>query len=556
MPLAWFANKAPISRKLQLSFGGLAALGVAGSAISATSIIAADEMVTDYRSIARTSASLSHGVEEVYEMRLSSRAIAAALAEGRGTDAANEWEALETASDAAVAAIEEATALIGDEATRSALRSLIEPLQDYVSLTRAGTPEALAQRGVLAEKLIADLDQLQTDLDQRRDELGPTADAEMTEAVGIAMGLIFAMLTIGALFLLVLPRIIARPLSSMANSMQKLAEGDLNINVTGADRADEVGALARALRRFQANAERVAALEAEQAEAAHREQLQRAALLASIADELSSSVGAVTEAVAASSIQLRSGAEALSSLAASAEHRAAEVAAKAEQASNSVQSVAAANEEMATSAGEITQQVAQASRVAGAASAKAQEADAAMQSLSEAAGKIGQVVGLITEIASQTNLLALNATIEAARAGDAGRGFAVVAAEVKRLAEQTAKATEEITGQISDIQSATENAAISLSAIAETITEVASISVTISAAVEEQTAALRDISGNTAHVADQTSGMGISAHEMRDNVAKTGEMAEESKNASIALGQQAEALRSQVQRAISQIRAA
>jgi methyl-accepting chemotaxis protein len=201
-------------------------------------------------------------------------------------------------------------------------------------------------------------------------------------------------------------------------------------------------------------------------------------------------------------------------------------------------------------------QVTQARDVSVQAEQKARDADHTVRELRSAAQRIGEVVDLITEIASQTNLLALNATIEAARAGEAGRGFAVVATEVKRLAEQTAKATDEISAQIAGIQGATDGAVSALGAISHTISDITQISASIAASVEEQTAAIREIGRNTAEVAEGTQDVGRSIGYVREGATETGAAAEQSLGAARELGQQANLLRDEVRRFIAQIRAA
>jgi methyl-accepting chemotaxis protein len=226
------------------------------------------------------------------------------------------------------------------------------------------------------------------------------------------------------------------------------------------------------------------------------------------------------------------------------------------EASMSVESVASASEELSASINDISQQAAHAAGIASRAVNQARETDGTVQGLAKSAGRIGEVVGLINTIAAQTNLLALNATIEAARAGEAGRGFAVVASEVKELASQTAKATEEIAGQVTAIQSATGNCVTAISDISNTIREISGIAATIAAAVEQQGSATREIARSVQQASAGTT-------EVSANVAGASQAADQSRslagNAMVAsgeLGQHASALMKSVDSFLAGLRGA
>ncbi|HUJ99625.1 MAG TPA: methyl-accepting chemotaxis protein [Stellaceae bacterium] len=221
-----------------------------------------------------------------------------------------------------------------------------------------------------------------------------------------------------------------------------------------------------------------------------------------------------------------------------------------------VQAVAAAVEELAASTEEIGRQVAQSAAIASKAVDEAKRTDASVQGLAEAAQRIGEVVQLINDIASQTNLLALNATIEAARAGEAGKGFAVVASEVKSLANQTAKATDEIAAQINQIQSATRDAVAAIRGIGGTIGEISEIATTISGRVQEQGGATREIAGNVQHAAAGASTAARTVHAVSDSAAANGASAEEMRGATGKLVELATGLRSEIARFLDQLRAA
>jgi methyl-accepting chemotaxis protein len=234
-------------------------------------------------------------------------------------------------------------------------------------------------------------------------------------------------------------------------------------------------------------------------------ELEKKALQRQMADRFEADVKSVVGAVARATADMQRVAGEITTSVNGTSERAAAAAAASEEASASVGTVAAATEELASSVAEIGRQVTHSSGVADDAVVKAGQTTKMVESLSAAGEKIGDVLRLIGAIASQTNLLALNATIEAARAGEAGRGFAVVASEVKELASQTAKATEEIAGQVTAIQSATGDCVIAIGGISDTIREISGIATTIAAAVEQQDSATREIARSVQQAATGTS---------------------------------------------------
>jgi methyl-accepting chemotaxis protein len=238
--------------------------------------------------------------------------------------------------------------------------------------------------------------------------------------------------------------------------------------------------------------------------------------------EASERFRAIITSLSSASNQLESTARSLSDNAGNTTRLATVVANASEDASNNVQSVASATEELASSVREISVQVQESNRIAASAVKQADETDSRINALSQAANRIGDVIKLITSVAEQTNLLALNATIEAARAGETGRGFAVVAQEVKALAAQTAKATDEIGIQIAGMQTATQEAVGSIKMISSTIGKISEITSAISAAIEEQGAATQEISGNIQRTADGTSQVAGTIAEVSHGANQTG----------------------------------
>ena len=273
-----------------------------------------------------------------------------------------------------------------------------------------------------------------------------------------------------------------------------------------------------------------------------------------MADNFESNIKTVVESVASASTELEMSARSLSHTAKATTEQSTAVAAASEEASTNVQTVAAAAEQLAQSVEEVGRQVQQSSTIAASAVEQAKQTNAEVEGLADAAEKIGEVVGLINDIASQTNLLALNATIEAARAGDAGKGFAVVATEVKSLADQTATATDDISNQITAIQTATANAVTAIQGIGGTITEVSEIASAIASAVEEQSAATREIAHSVEQAASGTTEVSENITGVTVGAQQTGDASGQALEAASELSKQAEMLRSEVDGFLVEVR--
>jgi methyl-accepting chemotaxis protein len=353
----------------------------------------------------------------------------------------------------------------------------------------------------------------------------------------------------------ILSRRVIGPLTAMTAAMQRLAGGDLSIDVPALGRGDEVGAMARSVAVFRDNAVKAEELAREQrAEQQRKEQRQHA--MESLTKGFDRNATSVLDAVATSIVEMRATAEKMASVAAANTSKASAVASGARETSSNVQTVAAATEQLSASVGEINRQVTQSAAIAAKAVREAEGTNAEIQGLAAMAQRIGDIVELINSIAAQTNLLALNATIEAARAGESGRGFAVVAAEVKSLAHQTSKATEEIAAQIAAIQGATQKSVVSIEAIGKTIGEISEIATTIASAIEQQGAATREIARNVQQAAAGTQEVSSNVGGVTEGAAATGAAASEVEAAAGNLSQQSQQLREQVDAFLGQVRAA
>ena len=296
-----------------------------------------------------------------------------------------------------------------------------------------------------------------------------------------------------------------RSIFRLTEAMAVLAGGDTTVDIPDTEKENEVGRMARAVQVFKDNSLEMDRLRQEQEAAKRRASEERRQAMNEMADSFEVSVMGVVNQVASAADQMRSTARAMTEVAEQANQQTASMASAVEHTAGNIQTVASAAEELSASINEISQRVAESSRMSLSAVEEAHQADHKVRGLAESSRKIGEVVNLINEIASQTNLLALNATIEAARAGEAGKGFAVVAGEVKNLANQTAKATEEISAQIGEVQTATNDAVEVINRISATIDQLSNIAGSIAAAVEEQSAATREIARNVQQAATGSS---------------------------------------------------
>ncbi len=368
-----------------------------------------------------------------------------------------------------------------------------------------------------------------------------------TAAIGLAVGLAVA-LYIGTAHL-------SRPLVRLSETLKRISDGDLTTPVTPSQSRDEIGSIWQTVVRFRDVLVETEALKAAQAAAETRQAEERRAALHQMAAQFEDAVGSVIQTVSSSSAQIVGTAEAMSKSAESTSHQSVVVASASEQTSANVQSVAGASEELSASIHEIGQQISNAAHLISASADQAKTTDSEVQDLAESARRVEDIVGIIRDIAEQTNLLALNATIEAARAGEAGRGFAVVASEVKALASQTGKATEEIETHIARIQSATNRTVGSIGAIGQRIKDLNEIAAAIAGATEEQSAASQDIARSIAQAALGTNELNSGISAVRSMAEDTGTSASELFQASQSLASDAQKLRQQVDDFLGMVRA-
>ncbi len=444
-------------------------------------------------------------------------------------------------------AVKEASALLGEY--RQALTKLIDNSKEVDELAvemAESTTEIMKGSNAMKADLLSD--------QQRLDAESSAAIHEMEQLV---LMLAIGGFLLGGVLAVLMGRGISRPMIAMCKAMRELANGNFDVVLPGLGRKDEVGEMASAVEEFKmqaiAKAERDAAEQDAQNKAGAAA---RRAELIRFADDFEAAVGTIVANVSASAVQLESAAGTLTRTAESTQSLSSQAAGASEQASSDMQSVASATEELSASVDEIGRQVQESNRIAEAAVLQAEQTDGRIGKLSRAAQEIGDVVKLITAIAEQTNLLALNATIEAARAGEAGRGFAVVASEVKSLASQTAKATDEISTHIAGMQGATQESVAAIKEIGGTIAQISTIASTIASAVEEQGSATQEIARSVQTVAQGTHEAAANILEVNRGAAETGSASGDVLESARTLSTESTRLREELDRFMANIRAA
>ena len=367
--------------------------------------------------------------------------------------------------------------------------------------------------------------------------------------------IVMAILALGGIICVLLVRSITRPLHELVGRMRSLREGDTETPVPGVGRGDEIGEMAVAVETFrEAAIERETMASEQQREEAAK--IQRQQRIEQLIARFRTVIAQLLEQSEATNATFGRAAETLSHNAASTSDKTTIASNASREASENVQSVASAAEELAASIAEISRQVGQTTQIVTDATSSAQDANLKVSGLAAAAHKIGEVVVLIQAIAEQTNLLALNATIEAARAGEAGRGFAVVAAEVKELATQTSKATEDIGAQITAIQNETGEAVEVIGVIARTMQDVNGYTSAIAAAVEEQGAATGEISRNVQHAAHGTRTVADNLAQLLDTAGQSTASSSEVLDASRSVTTTSQRLKSEFETFLQEVSAA
>jgi methyl-accepting chemotaxis protein len=459
--------------------------------------------------------------------------------------------------------IARARGLVGDESMSNEIDSLrglaatLAKLHQDISTNIGLRTDIGAQRAMPiareADDILTKAVELARGLSEASDE---RAGSERTAAgrLGIGLSLVVILVLIGSTVLSMVN--IARPIRRIGEVLIAIANGNKAIDIPYSHRADEVGDNARAAATFKDNLLRIERMEVEKQQAEADRAARRREEMKRLADEFHSAVGKIVGTVSLAATGLEDAAGTLTQTADSTQQLSTAVSTASGEALTNVNSVASAAGELAASVTEISGQVHESRRIAGEAVTQANETNARVAALSEAAGRIGDVVKLITAIAEQTNLLALNATIEAARAGAAGKGFAVVAQEVKALAAQTAKATDEIGTQIGAMQGATQDSVAAIRAIGGTINRVSEIAAAIAAAVEEQGTATQEIARNVQQAAHGSAEVAKNIVSVRQAATETGTASAQVLSSARALASQSTHLKLEVDKFLANVRAA
>jgi methyl-accepting chemotaxis protein len=521
---------------------------------------------------------IRHGMERFAEARVAAWTYVA-TSDGAMVEAAHRF------ADEAVEGLSGAQDLASEQDLIDGITAIVNLMPEFKKVVDDTAALMRQQTDILRNRLTPDAEQATKLLTAAAEVASKASEAGDVQSLNernnarsvlFAAGLCVIAILIGATLFSAL--VIGRPIRRIGEVLMRLAEGDKNVEIPFTGRGDEIGDNARAAQAFRDNIARMDALETERRdaearaaadkhaagehEAARRKAAEeqaaaeRKAATHALADDFERAVGKIVSSVSTAAGELERSAVTLTSTADNARQLAGVVASASEEATANVQSVATAAGQMSSSVGEIARQVQESSRIAAAAVTQSRAADERIASLSRAANRIGDVVKLITAIAEQTNLLALNATIEAARAGDAGKGFAVVAQEVKALAAQTGKATEEIAGQITSMQSETDFAVSAIKEVGSTIDRISAIATTIDAAVEEQGAATGEIARNVGEAAKGTAQVAGTIVDVSRGATETGSASARVLSSAKQLAGESGRLQSEVDRFLATVRAA
>ncbi|MEM1047316.1 MAG: methyl-accepting chemotaxis protein [Pseudomonadota bacterium] len=432
----------------------------------------------------------------------------------------------------------------------------ISLMRDPMTVDLARAMELTGDSVRTIESVVASLSGIRSALgaDQARIAAEQRADLAQVQTISLFGGIGVALF---AVFLgLMTHLLVSVPLKRLVAAAKRLADGDLDSEIYGTGRGDEIGQMADAVGVFKENAIARRALEADQDAQKTRAEEDKKAAMASLAADFEQTVGSIVDTVSGTAAELQNAAQLMAATSQETSRQSTNVASASEQASSNVQTVASATEELASSVEEVGRQVTQSAEMSDQAVVQSRGTIEKVSALSQAADKIGNIVGIIQDIAEQTNLLALNATIEAARAGEAGRGFAVVASEVKTLAEQTTKATTEIASQIGAIQSTTVESAEAIETISGSIGDLNTIATAIASAVEEQSSATQEIARNVHQAATGTGEVSGSIAEVQNAATEASAASGKVLASADGLAEQADLLKAEMARFLETVRAA
>ncbi len=392
--------------------------------------------------------------------------------------------------------------------------------------------------------------------DLQTNTLGPQAQKEMEQISGntLALGVVITLLAASCAFFI--GRVFSSNINLVTEQMGRLAKGDNRFEIKGTKRGDEIGKMAKALLVFQENAQEVERMEAEQKEIEAKAAEERRKAMLQLADDFDSQVGGIVEAVNKAAGEMQAMSTQLSSAVEETNSQSSTVASASEQTNANTQTVASATEELTASIQEISRSLADTAQTAKICASSARSSQEQLDTLQNAIGEIDSVIQAINDVAEQTNLLALNATIEAARAGEAGKGFAVVASEVKALAGQTHKMTDEIAQKVAMIKGSAKSTIETINDILEQIETVDSKTANVAAAVEEQTSSTSEISRNIQEAARGSSEISRNIRGIQDAANDSAQSTNSLKGASDGLAKQAEDLKKAVLGFLKEVRAA